>query len=239
MSRTTTESRKLNEVASAYRAEGYAVFVEPTTGQLPEWLRGFHPDLIASRDNDCVVVEIKSARSVKADDNMRRLTDAIEQHPNWRFELVMIRPSKKDSRAVSVTTGPLLSPDHLAEYAQAAAQMADSGLVEPAFLTAWVLFETAYRYALEHDAINSSRLSASSVLKTLLSLGYVSSRDEMAHLDGLWRLRNSLAHGYTSDQRPTLDSITFLVNLSRRIIAVATGTDEPWPTPILKPSQSE
>jgi hypothetical protein len=229
MSRTATESRKLNEVASAYSAEGYEVLVEPAAGRLPVWLRGFRPDLIARRDDDCVVVEIKSARSVKADDNVRRLTDAIEEHPDWRFELVMIRPSGKGAGATSVPAGPLLPPDHLAEYAQAASQMADSGFLEPAFLTAWVLFETAYRYALEHDAVDPTRLSASSVLKTLLSLGYVASRDEVAHLDGLWRLRNSLAHGYMSDQRPTLESISFLVQLSRRLIAIATGADEPWP----------
>jgi hypothetical protein len=60
MSRTATESRKLNEVASVYIAEGYEVLVEPAAGRLP---RSPYPEkaTFVDADEPSVGAEIRRA----------------------------------------------------------------------------------------------------------------------------------------------------------------------------------
>ena len=56
-------AQKVREVAAEYEAQGYKVLVEPSPAKLPEFLEGFHPDLIAQGPNESVVVEVKMGRS--------------------------------------------------------------------------------------------------------------------------------------------------------------------------------
>jgi uncharacterized protein YutE (UPF0331/DUF86 family) len=51
--------QKLQEIAAEYEARGYDVLVEPRPEQLPEFLAGFRPDLVARGPNESVVVEVK------------------------------------------------------------------------------------------------------------------------------------------------------------------------------------
>ena len=215
MTRPATERRKLDEVASQYRADGYEVLVEPAPEDTPEWLRSFRPDLVAQRDDDHVLVEVKSSESVRVSDSLRSLADIVDKRPGWRLELIMTnRPSRK--LAVE-PEAPLLDPGYVSEYLEAAREMAHRGYLEPAFLTAWIAFETAYRNAFVRDGIDPRLGGPANVLKTLLSLGYLTSGDEMDRLQMLWEVRNRLAHGYTSAQRPWLDDVMYLLQLSERL----------------------
>jgi REase_AHJR-like len=53
--------QKLQEIAGEYEARGYEVVVEPGPEKLPEFLAGFHPDLVARGPNESVVIEVKNA----------------------------------------------------------------------------------------------------------------------------------------------------------------------------------
>lgn len=50
------ERRSLLKAVREYEAEGYRVLRQPSTFELPEFLSGLRPDLIAYRDNGNVVV---------------------------------------------------------------------------------------------------------------------------------------------------------------------------------------
>ena len=51
--------QQLQEIAAEYESRGYDVLVEPSPEELPEFLTGFHPDLVARGPNESVVVEVK------------------------------------------------------------------------------------------------------------------------------------------------------------------------------------
>ena len=60
--RSDERLRKQRSVAREYRKRGYQMVEQPRWDSLPSFLRGFSPDLIATKDDDCAVVEIKTAR---------------------------------------------------------------------------------------------------------------------------------------------------------------------------------
>ncbi|HET8772167.1 MAG TPA: hypothetical protein VFP80_00185, partial [Thermoanaerobaculia bacterium] len=79
--------QKIDELASEYRRNGYAVWIHPAAHELPEFLREFEPDLIATSPQGNVVVEVKTSSAVAAD-QMTRLAEAVERQSGWRFEVV-------------------------------------------------------------------------------------------------------------------------------------------------------
>src|SRR5947209_12941692 len=80
---------RFREVAEDYRRRGYRVTVEPSVRHLPEFLRPYHPDLIAEGADESVVVVLKSSGRASETDDWGRLAEAVGEHPGWRLELVL------------------------------------------------------------------------------------------------------------------------------------------------------
>src|SRR5947209_20446919 len=57
----TSEREAIKQYADWYSRQGYQVSIEPSPRELPEFLRTLAPDLIAHRDDENVVVEIKTS----------------------------------------------------------------------------------------------------------------------------------------------------------------------------------
>src|SRR3954468_13607670 len=82
----------LDRVAEDYRKRGYRVWVEPREKDLPDFLRDATPDLIAEREGEHVVVEVKRSPS---DVDRRQLDETsrrIAAHPGWRFVVMASAP---------------------------------------------------------------------------------------------------------------------------------------------------
>jgi hypothetical protein len=219
MTRTKIEQRKVAELASEYGEKGYEVHVAPGPDVLPGWMGNFSPDLLALREDDRVVVEVKSSNSLRASEGLGLLADLVDQQPGWRLELVLVKG--RPGKSIAEPPSSLLSVGAVAESAQAARELGSMGYLEPAFLSAWVAFETAARHAFEHDGVDSQLGPPASIIKTLLSLGYVSDVHETELLRRLWEMRNRLVHGYATDERPSRESIEYLLNLSARLAGEA------------------
>ena len=70
-------------VAQRYRDEGYQVIVRPFGEQIPPFLAGFQPDLIAIRGNEGVIVEIKINRmDLSSDHQISRLAEIVKLVPD-------------------------------------------------------------------------------------------------------------------------------------------------------------
>jgi hypothetical protein len=216
MIRAAAELRKRDEIVSSYSARGYEVIVEPTAPDVPGWVANFRVDLLARRDDDLVLVEIKSPESLRESDSLRQLAKVVDEHPEWRLELVMTKGRSRGKG--SAPAERLLPSSDVSSYSEAATALIERGLLEPAFLSAWIAFETAYRRAFERDGVDPNLARPSSVLKTLLSLGYVSTTDELDQLRLLWDLRNRLAHGYVGDLSPSHESVSYLLDLAERLL---------------------
>jgi Holliday junction resolvase len=81
------ERERLLELAKEYRQKGYEVLLSPKPEELPDFLRGYRPDMIVRRGEEKVVIEVKSRPSIASAQYLRGLAQAVEEHPvgelNW------------------------------------------------------------------------------------------------------------------------------------------------------------
>ncbi len=93
--------RALRRVAKSYQKQGYRVAASPDPGSLPAFLSDCHPDLIAERDDDRVVVEIKPTGSLRGANDLVEIAERVATQPGWRLELVTFRDRDPAAEIVS------------------------------------------------------------------------------------------------------------------------------------------
>src|SRR4051794_40500240 len=94
------EHESPEKVAQRYRDEGYGVVVKPQTDLVPPFLAGFQPDLIATRGNESVVVEIKTNRiDLSNNPTITRLAEVVNGQPGWRLDVVVLEPETTVEKA--------------------------------------------------------------------------------------------------------------------------------------------
>lgn len=92
--RQSTDSVAQHRVAQKYRLLGYEVEENPDSALLPEFMRGVRPDILARSKLDNVVVEVKEGSALKGSNDIVGIARRISEHPEWRFELVVL-PAEK------------------------------------------------------------------------------------------------------------------------------------------------
>ena len=85
----TSEREAISQYADWYARQGYQVSVEPSPRQLPEFLRTLAPDMIARRDGENVVVQIKTS-SPASFEAIQRLARALEHRAGWQLQVVYV-----------------------------------------------------------------------------------------------------------------------------------------------------
>jgi hypothetical protein len=89
------EKQRTRAIAGEYRSKGYEVIEEPTQEQLPDFLSGYHPDLLARKGDEARVVVVKSRASLAQEPQIRDLARLLHTKPNWNFELVLLREKEQ------------------------------------------------------------------------------------------------------------------------------------------------
>lgn len=77
-------------IASSYRRQGYRVSVPAKAEALPEFLGDCEPTLVAEREDDHVVVEIKPTEALKGANELVELAELVAKQPGWRLELITL-----------------------------------------------------------------------------------------------------------------------------------------------------
>ena len=77
-------------LAWAYRELGYEVLEQPRDDDLPDFLRGFAPDLIARKVADNVVALIRTTNEIRGSTEITQLAEAVAKQDWWRFELISL-----------------------------------------------------------------------------------------------------------------------------------------------------
>jgi Holliday junction resolvase len=113
-------------VAQRYRDEGYQVVVRPFGEQIPPFIAGFQPDLIAIRGNEGVIVEIKINRmDLSSDHQISRLAEIVNARPGWRLDLVVLEPETTVEKAAQEAAEP--SDEQLAQILKTAEELSEKG----------------------------------------------------------------------------------------------------------------
>lgn len=180
---------------------------------LPEPLRRFQPDLVAVKDGEIRVFEIKSRYSDepgKLDD----LAEAVAAVPNARFDVVWVG-------AVVDAAGSEFTGQSISGRSSEARNLLAGGHPEAAALIAWSALEgallnyaRALRVPLPTDATSSTlpwRL-----LAELDSLGYLNEGD-LQRISELRRQRNAAAHFAEPAAQPDPTGIEACLDIAERM----------------------
>lgn len=84
-STNAAEQKSLDDAARAYEGRGYRVVKEPDTTQLPDFLAGFRPDLIAYGDRENIVIEVMSSAILPQSRDIVSLADVVNERPGSRL----------------------------------------------------------------------------------------------------------------------------------------------------------
>ena len=135
----TSEREAIRQYADWYSQQGYQVSVEPSPGELPEFLRTLAPDLIARRDGENIVVEIKTS-SPASFEQVQRLARALEHRAGWKLQVVY----------ADLADPEWAPPSQLPEIPELLARLASVGSVDEdgdqrrlEFLLLWSIIEAA------------------------------------------------------------------------------------------------
>lgn len=192
--------RKIDEIASDYTKHGYKVLVEPKDQELPSFLGGFHPDLVAIGPQDSVVVEVKIGTETAASERFRELVETIQQQPGWRFSLVVVDP-RTDEVAPSIQ--PLLDIPHITGRLREAEELYGQDMKDAAFIVLWLSIEAILRHLAIKENLPLERVPSSALFKELYSMGLISNQTLNICLRAL-TVRNAIVHGFES---PGLDDV--------------------------------
>ena len=186
----TSEREAIKQYADWYSRQGYQVSVEPSPRELPEFLRTLAPDMIARRDGENIVVEIKTS-SPASFEQVQRLARALEHRAGWKLQVVYADLDDPE------WAPPPELPD-ISELTRlvsvASADAGDHGASQ--FLLLWSIIEAAARHRLSSLKIPPTRrISSSALLKMLLTEGIIE-EDNYAVLRHGLAVRNAIAHGF-------------------------------------------
>jgi hypothetical protein len=210
MSRTWTDERvkTRRNAARKYRKLGYTVVELPAEGEMPSFLRGFAPDLIATSDDDKLVLEIKRAADLKGSNEIKELAAVIDRQAGWRFELM------------SLGIGPwdvvVPSEEKLERLIARGVALRDAGADDVAVIFLVSLLEELIRdIGLQHG-LKGYRESTRSIIRELAFRGIVGN-DAVDALDAGWDRRNRIVHGSDAGRTASGDDIAALMAACREL----------------------
>lgn len=184
------EQQKIKRLAKEYRAKGYNVQVNPEHDILPPFFGLYRPDLLVTRGDEHIVVEVKSRATLGSSDQLAGVAKILESRPGWRFELVVTNPSDTTKEEISEVR-PELAQTRLAE----AQRMLVGGQNEGALLLGWAAAEGALRALAAREDISLKQQQPNYMIKILFSRGLLNNR-EFELLDGFRLARTQIAHGF-------------------------------------------
>ncbi len=200
-------------VAREYRQRGYRVIEPAERSALPEFLRDLKPDLVAMKEGDHVVVEVREARSLKGSNDLTELASRVAQEKGWRLELIAV-PAAEDLAAWSPWPERI---DGLVEQADRAFEL---GLTHAGYVYAAAVLEAL---VLEVAAANSLKVRGQSlplVSRELVFHGVIPEA-KLKLLLGLWRRRNDLVHGGSATPPPSREELKVVLDTCRWLQSVS------------------
>jgi hypothetical protein len=208
-----SERQTIERIADEYRSKGYDVLVEPSGPDLPPFLEDQHPDLIAHRGDERLVIELKTPSKTEPG-RLRSLAERIANEPDWRLILIAPRPAEELLPGERLT---LLSAPEIEQHLQQTRQLLGSGDQEAAILLAWAAVEALLRDLAKREEIPLPRPETPTLLGQLVYLGLLD-REQYWALTEAYKARTAVAHGF-KPQTELEPAIQALLKLSDELRA--------------------
>jgi len=199
------EQQKIQSIAQKLQERGYKVVTEPSKSDLPFNLGGYLPDLIATKNDQGIIFEIKTSFKRLSIDRLQNLAEQIASHNGWRFVLITLDDESDDVFPLEEKDFPYLQD--LESRLSKVDILIQSSLFEPAILFLWSILELLLRKKAVIENIPIERLPASNLLDHLYSRGEIS-MDQFDVFKDFLKLRNQITHGLMIPINSTCDMLT-------------------------------
>jgi REase_AHJR-like len=195
-------------------ANGYKVSIEPLISSLPFELGGYSPDLIATKDNEGIILEIKTSPNRLSVDRFQDIAERVATHPGWRFLLVTL--DDINEKILPASADELPSWEELNARLIKLNKLIQDSFLEPAFLFLWSILEAALRKRAIVQNIPISRFPTKKLLNHSFSSGEIS-MSEFDLFTSYLEVRNRIAHGVAAP----IDSE--MLNLAQSSVQILVG----------------
>lgn len=183
-------NRKVKEIIKEYQNNGYKVIENPSKKDIPNFLKDFIPDIIASKKNDNVIIEVKVSTQMPKVEflELERIASIIDNQKNWRFDLVFTNPKDfEESRGEE-----LVNDLELNARIQTSINLKNND-INSAFLILWSIFESVSRKLTASEFFKNKSISA--IIKNLYGRGVIN-QTEYKNIDDYLKIRNNISHGF-------------------------------------------
>lgn len=197
----TMLDEKLEALASTYANDGYVVLKEPGAEHLPFDLDGYTPDLIATKGNSGLIVEVKTQAARVSVDRFQLIAQEIAKHPGWRFVLVTL--DDVDLGMIPTTTVELPTWPQLMGKLKQVDALVENGVLEGALLYLSSIVQAALRLRALDQHIPIERLPSATLLNHMYSQGEVSV-SQIDFFRVLMTKSSRIAHGANEVIEPAL-----------------------------------
>ena len=179
-------------IAKRYEDRGYAVTLEPPSAAIPFSIGKYNPDILATKGDEHIIIEVKTAGARVDPEAYVRLGEEIHQHPGWQFLLVTVAESELEDVDLSVSGNVDL--ESIRGRLRAVERLI--GDPEMAIITLpvlWTVYISAIKILLVDEGANIDGYSDYSLINKAYSDGIVSF-DEYEAARRLMDLRNRAVH---------------------------------------------
>ena len=203
------ERKFIAKTAAKYRSRGYEVEEDCPL----EFLPGFRADLVARKDDEVRVIEVKSRTSLAATPKLNELAEILYSKPGWSYDLLLVgEPEKLESPEGAQ---PFAEEEIRQRLAEAEAVL-EKGSGEAAYLLVWSACEAAIRNLIETADISITRVTTAVYVLDMAVMHGIISREDYDYLTDMMKYRNAIAHGFDvngfSDEKVT-ELVRFVVQL--------------------------
>ncbi len=216
------EQELLRRVAQQYRGEGFDVVVEPQGDQVPSFASKFRLDMIATRGDEKVVVEVKkNRRELARDPEFLKLSEVINAQPGWRLDLIITEGETSVERASLEAEEP--SFEQIIGSLDDAEALIEVAPVRFALLAAWPALEAAMRRVCRLANL-PGRKSAMELVSILYSNDSLT-REQWEKLRDLNKIRSQVVHGFVP-KKVDPEMVRYVTSTARELLH-----DEEIPVP--------
>jgi len=193
--------QKIQSTVQELIDNGYKVSIEPSSSDLPFELGGYHPDLIATKGDEGIILEVKTTSNGLSVDRFQAIAEQIATHNGWRFLLITLDDTSESILASGEKDLP--SWEELKTRLSNLDTLMKASLFEPSILFSSSILEAVLRKRAINQNLPIWRLPEKNLLNYFFSSGEISMSDFDIFKSCL-DLRNKVAHGLATSIDPNL-----------------------------------
>ena len=204
----------VSTIANKYEEKGYQVTLEPALGAAlyPDFLAGirYRPDLIAVREDDKVIIEIRNRKNLIHNSAMQKISETVDAVPDWRLELHVYNDS--DLNKIDTEKEKSIGKEEILSNIKKINTLVSMEYFEPAFLMSWATLEAAARVKLEREREKNIYKNPNLLFKQLYTKGDLN-YNHFNLINGYQALRNKIVHGLDAGSKIDKEDIEKIVGV--------------------------